>query len=89
MILNEVEVQKLNLQPNEMLIIKIKSDEITTVDMESLATGMRSYFPNNKVVVLSVEAGGEIDLTTVAQNDKIEESNSGCAGNCNCNRGEN
>ena len=81
--LNEIEVQKLNLQPGEVLIVKVKSDEITMASLEGLSEGIKSYFPNNKVAVLAIGENGAIDLTVVKESGNVESCATVCA-NCNC-----
>lgn len=61
--LNEIDVRKLNLQPGEVLIVTIKSDELTEDSMYQLRRGLMGYFPNNKVLVMGVGSEGNIDLT--------------------------
>lgn len=61
--INEVEVQKLNLQPGEVLVVKVRSDEIDQSDIQQLSVGLKDIFKNNKVVVLAVGSEGSIDLT--------------------------
>jgi len=79
--LNEVEVQKLNLQPGEVLVIKVKSDELTEASMNALRNGFRGLFPNNKVVVLGSASYDTIDLT-VAKGSEYPETN--FCSDCNC-----
>lgn len=79
--LNEVEVQKLNLQPGEVLVVKIKSDDLTQDAMYQLRKGMTAYFPNNKVVVLGIGEEGSIDLT-VAKPAEYPEVN--YCSDCSC-----
>lgn len=67
--LNEVEVQKLNMQPGEVLVVKIRSDEITQHDIEQLSYGLKKIFTNNKIIVLSVNESGSIDLTIAKESE--------------------
>lgn len=61
--LNEIDVQKLSLQPGEVLIVTIKSDELTEDSMYELRRGLMGYFPNNKVLVMGVGSEGSVNLT--------------------------
>lgn len=79
--LNEVDVQKLNLQSGEVLVVKVKSDQMHADAMQSLSKGLRGVFPNNKVVVLSVENDGSIDLT-VAKESEYPSTN--FCNDCSC-----
>lgn len=71
--INEAEVQKINLQPGDVLIVKVKSDEITQASMNGLSEGLKDIFPNNKVVVLATESTGQIDLTIASQSEYPEK----------------
>lgn len=61
----EADVQKLDLKPGEVLVVKIKSDELDQYSMDSLSKGLKSYFPKNKVLIMGVGEEGSIDLTVV------------------------
>lgn len=65
--LNEVDVQRLNLQPGEVLIVKIRSDEIDDSSIGALSRHLKTIFTNNKIVVLGVGSEGSIDLTTAKE----------------------
>lgn len=59
-------MQKLNLQPGDVLVVKVRSDEIDQNSIQQLSEGLKKVFVNNKVVVLGVGSEGSIDLTAVA-----------------------
>jgi len=65
----EAEINKVKLEPGEVLVVKVKSDEITQSDMNSLSEGLKAIFVNNKVVVLCCSPKDEISLTAVKQAD--------------------
>jgi len=71
---NEVDVQKLNLQPGEVLVVKVRSDKIDAASISHLSTGLKDIFKNNKVVVLAVGEEGSIDLTVAKQAEYPEVS---------------
>jgi hypothetical protein len=79
--LNEAEVQKLNLQPDEILVVKIKSDDLSQDALYQLRKGLTAYFPNNKVLVLGVGEEGSIDLT-VAKGSAYPETQ--YCSDCSC-----
>lgn len=83
--ITEAEVQKLNLQAGEILIVKIRSDEINDASMNALRSGFKALLPNNKVVVMGVGSEGSIDLTAVQPSEyPVEEScGPGPANYCN------
>ena len=86
--LNEVDVQKLNLQPGEVLVVKIRSDEISQYDVQRLSEGLKSFFTNNKVIILAVGANDSIDLTVAKESEytpiERETEESCCRGCSNC-----
>lgn len=63
-ILKETEVQKLKLQPGEVLVVKLKGD-FSMADTDSLQKGFQSLIPNNKVAILTVPEEAGIELTTL------------------------
>lgn len=79
--INEVDVQKLNLQPGEVLVIKVKSDDISMADMNALRKNFNALFPNNKAVILGIGETGSIDLTVAKQAEYPETS---FCSDCNC-----
>ena len=91
---NEVEVQKLNLQPEEVLIVKIRSDELTAYAMDSLRNGFKNLLPNNRVVVLGVDTDGSIDLTIAKGSEypvevpKVDCSTVNYCDSCSCGKKE-
>lgn len=79
--INEVDVQKLNLQPDEVLVVKVRSDEIQQSDIQHLSDGLKKIFSNNRVVVLAVGSEGSIDLT-IAKQSEYPETN--YCSDCSC-----
>lgn len=63
--LNEIEVQKLNLTPGEILVVTIKSDSVTEESAEYLKILLKSKFPNNDVLVLTVPQNDDIRLSII------------------------
>lgn len=59
----EVEINKLNLQPDEVLVVKLKGDNFSAYDMDSLKMGFEGILPNNKVVLLALPNDSDIELT--------------------------
>lgn len=70
--INEVEVTKLNMQPGEILVIKIKNDHMDQSDLQLFKDGFKKLLPNNQVVVLGIDTSGDIQLTTIAKSDNVE-----------------
>lgn len=62
--LKEVEVQKLNVMPGDVLIFKFKG-EIDEYQMKAFGAQLRKLFPDNKVVVLGLDDDQDIELTVL------------------------
>jgi hypothetical protein len=92
--LTEVEVQKINLTQGDVLVCTIKSDEITASSMNHLGEQLRTFFPNNKVIVMGVGSEGDIKFT-VAKDAAVSDTKSGCGpepanycSDCSCGKKE-
>lgn len=73
------------MQPGEVLVVKIKSDEVTQHDIAGLSDGLGQIFTNNKVVVLSVGSEGSIDLTVAKESEYPQVS---YCSDCGCGKKE-
>lgn len=67
----EVEVQKLNLQPGEVLIVQLRGEEFTNSEpeMDTLKRGFQGVFPNNRIILLAMPADHNIDLTVASESE--------------------
>lgn len=83
LILKEVEVQRLNLKPGEVLVVQLKGDEFTDFDANSLREGFERLIPNNKVAILTVPKEANIELTTLEGS-----SYPSYCGDCGCGKKE-
>jgi hypothetical protein len=45
------DVRRLNLKPNDTLVVRL--DDPSQAEIESIAHGLKRYFPDNKVLVLA------------------------------------
>ena len=84
--LKEVEVVKLNLQPGETLVLKIKSDEVDSFLLDSFKKSLKPHFPNNEVLILGMNPYDDIEFSTI----KTEVASCGpsfCE-DCNCGKKE-
>lgn len=73
--LKEIEVQRLNLKENDVLFITLKGEEfIEHFDsVKQLRDGLKNLFPQNKIIVLAIPEGHEIDLKLVNRDELIKE----------------
>lgn len=85
--LNEIEVRKLNLQPGEVLFVTVKSDLADPDSLDRLGAGLRMIFPLNKVVVLSTEPEGSIELT-IGKGLEYPDSSTKYCQDCSCGKKE-
>lgn len=75
--LKEVEVAKLNLQENDVLVVKMKGMDLDYDLIKSLQKHFQKVFPNNKVLVFSLTEDATMDLDVV--NAALQEEASNCA----------
>lgn len=85
-IINQIEATKLNLNPSDTLIVKVKGNEFeNSENTASLQLALKSLFAFNEVMVIYLPKDHEIDLT-VAKID-LEPVNNYC-NDCNCGKKE-
>lgn len=88
--LKEVEVTKLNLNPGDVLTITIKSDDVDQYSLNSFRDVVKTAFPSNRVILLSVGLDDSVNFTVVAD-PNVEAS--GCStssfcSDCSCGKKE-
>ena len=64
-IFKEVEVSRLNLKQNDVLVVKMHGDDFDVAMLKGLQAHFRKVFPNNKVLVFSLIGDMEMDLEIV------------------------
>lgn len=65
----EVEVQKLNLQPGDILFIKVYSDDFDAQVLEKFRKSLKPAFPNNEVTIVGLSQEDKIELTVVTKGE--------------------
>lgn len=60
------EVGKLNLEPGDVLMVKLVGDYFMDADMDSLSNSLKGIFPDNKVMVCIVPSGNDMKLEIVS-----------------------
>jgi hypothetical protein len=63
--IKEVEVQRLNLQKDEVLVVKYKGDQVEVSQLMDFRTELRKIFPNNKVVILGLPENEDMEFSTI------------------------
>lgn len=80
----EAEVHKLNLKPNDTLIVKLKGNEFDEATMASLQEHFQAAFRNNPVKVLLFNLPDDHDMKfEVVSEEKSCNTGSYCS-DCNC-----
>jgi hypothetical protein len=62
-----LEVQKINLQEEDVLMVTIKHDEITMESMQLLRNQFKRVFPDNEVFVMAVGTDGDVKFALVSK----------------------
>lgn len=82
------ELTRLNLEPGEVLIIKIKSKEFYEESFSYFQREFQKAFPKNKVSVIYIGESEEITFQTIKSMSKCDEESIGYCNNCNCGKRE-
>lgn len=86
-ILREMEVTKLDLQPGQTLMVTIKHEDLDQFSLQHLRLGLKRAFPNNQVMVFGMGLEGDVKFAVV--NEPIaSEPNLGYCGDCGCGKKE-
>jgi hypothetical protein len=90
--INEIDVQKLNMSPGEILVVKLKGNQFLNGDaMNSLQNGLASLLPNNKIVILGIPENHYLEMQVVSGSSESvgcgTEPSQYC-GDCNCGKRE-
>jgi hypothetical protein len=78
-ILKEVEVSRLNLLQNDVLVVKMQGNDFGQELIESLQNHFRKVFPQNKVLVFSLTDDLSMDLEIVRAALLTESEASSCS----------
>jgi hypothetical protein len=70
-VVSQAEIIKIDAKPGEILIFKFKGDEFVQDDVQQLGLKLRPMFPRNKVIVLTLPGGHDLDLTVVKEDITI------------------
>lgn len=68
--INEIEVQKINLQPNDVLMVTVQHEDADEQSMLALKETLTSLFPNNKIMLFSLGLEGYVKFTVASQSQK-------------------
>jgi len=66
--ISELEIAKLNLQPGDTLMVKVRGDDFDYAEtMESLRQSLQNAFPLARVMVLCMDKDHDIQVTVIKQ----------------------
>ena len=68
--INEIEVQKLNLQPNDVLMVTVQHKDADEESLIALKNTLLGIFPNNKIMLFSLASEGYVKFSVVGQTQK-------------------
>jgi hypothetical protein len=60
--IKEVELTRVNLQPGDVLMVKIYADDITPEHLKGLKAQLKVLFPDNKIILLALPIGSKIEM---------------------------
>jgi hypothetical protein len=82
-------ITKINLEPNDVLVVKLFGDQYTSNDVEGIKASFDAVFPDNKVFVTTLPTGFDIKFEVLAPVPKpaICEPVTACA-DCSCGKKE-
>ena len=81
--LKELDVQRINLQPGDVLMVTLKHDDINQSSMEALRRQFKVVFPNNRTFIFGMGSDGDVKLAVVNEAPIVSYCN-----NCDCGKKE-
>lgn len=76
--INEIEVQKINLQPGDVLMVTVQHEDADEESLYALKNTLTGLFPNNKIMLFSMSSEGYVKFTVASQTQK------NYCDDCNC-----
>lgn len=80
--INTIDVQKINLKSNDVLLVTIKDDDVDIESLSELSKQFKFIFPNNKVAFMCVGKDDDIKFSIVS------DENVGYCSGCDCGKKE-
>lgn len=62
-----VEVQRVGLQPGDVLMVTVKNDDLSQESVDALRGQLQTVFPGNKVFVFAMGTADEVNIAVVTQ----------------------
>ena len=89
--ITEVEVTRVNLQPGDLLAVKIYADDIDESHLKALKGQLKTLFPDNKIMLFALPKGSKIEMdvldTSMPKATSCAEPTSYC-NDCSCGKKE-
>ena len=85
---NMIEAHKLNLQPNDVLLLTIKNDNLDQHSVDGLKEQLSKIFTNNKVMVLAVGSSDDVNISIVSQSETGYCGDGNYCNDCTCGKKE-
>lgn len=63
--IKEVEVTRVNLQPGDLLAVKIYADDIDSNHLKALKAQLKALFPDNKIMLFALPIGSKIEMDVI------------------------
>ncbi|CAM6004864.1 unnamed protein product [Sphagnum balticum] len=80
-----VEVQRVGLQPGDILMVTVKNDDLSQDSVDSLRNQLQAVFPNNKVFVFAMGTSDDVQLKIINDSNPLAiQSNPGYCSDCDC-----
>lgn len=67
----QIEATKINLQSGDILFVTIKSDDLDSMEAETIKRGIGALFPNNKVILFGVGSDNDIKFTIANRSEVV------------------
>lgn len=83
-----VEVQRVGLQPGDVLMVTVKNDDMDQASLHALQSALREVFSENKVFIFGMGTTDDVKLTVISQEMVAKSENVGYCSNCNCGKKE-
>lgn len=88
-----VELQRIKLEPGEVLTVKLYGDDYEQEEVATLKEHLKTIFPNNVVAMFVLPNGNDIQMEAVKGSEIKENTELGCSTdkfcvNCSCGKKE-
>lgn len=65
--INQIEVQKINLQPGDVLMVTVQHEDVNEEALYALKNTLTGIFPDNKIMLFSMSSEGYVKFTVASQ----------------------